>query len=510
MKIAVIGTGLSGYGAIQYLIQNNLEFDIYDVGERENLEIQDLKKRLKNSDTKFWKKEDISLLKSFSNFKNKIIRKKYFGSEYIYKNLSSSSKNNVYIPYSHALGGYSNVWSANAFALDKKILNDWPEESVPNLNDYNEVIKNVEYDEESNDFKNLFPNLKSEKSKKKNSEISEYVFNKLKQINTKNFLSGKIRSLINYNDKIKNSCNYCGFCFTGCAYGSIFNTKDEILNFLNKKNVNFFNSFELISFKEINGKVHLSLKKKGEVHIKVYDKVFIGAGTVNTTKIIAKSLSLYDKELKIKYALSFVIPALFNNKFKFKWPNLNTLPSNAFVFKKDDFKNWIYGHISETNELILNYFKYFKIDSFLKKFLSSFIKKFFTVQIQVGFNEKFYYSFILKKNNSIEIERKTLELKSISKNIEKFVSDRLSKIGFITIPFFTKITSLDDNYYLGSSFPMSKTKNNYNLDLIGRPFGFRNTHIIDSTSFPSIPSVGFGFLCMANSYRITKSSLSSV
>ena len=262
MKIAVIGTGLSGYGAIKYLIQKNFEFDIYDVGERENLEIQDLKERLKNSNTKNWKKEDISLLKSYSNFKNKVIRKKYFGSEYIYKNLNSSSKKNIYIPYSHALGGYSNVWSANAFALDKKILNDWPEESIPNLNDYNEVIKNIEYDEESNDFKNLFPNLKSEKSKKKSSEISEYVFDKLKKINTKNFLSGKIRSLINYNDKTQNACKYCGFCFTGCAYGSIFNTKDEVLNFLNNKNVNFFDSFELIKFEEINGKVHLSLKKK--------------------------------------------------------------------------------------------------------------------------------------------------------------------------------------------------------------------------------------------------------
>ena len=106
---------------------------------------------------------------------------------------------------------------------------------------------------------------------------------------------------------------------------------------------------------------------------------------------------MFDKELKIKYALSFVIPALFNNKFKFKWPNLNTLPSNAFVFKTNDFKNWIYGHISETNELILNYFKYFKIGGFLNKFLSSLIKKIFTVQIQVGFNEEFYYSVILKK-----------------------------------------------------------------------------------------------------------------
>ena len=167
MKIAVIGTGLSGYGAIKYLIQKNFEFDIYDVGERENLEIQDLKERLKNSNTKNWKKEDISLLKSYSNFKNKVIRKKYFGSEYIYKNLNSSSKKNIYIPYSHALGRYSNVWSANAFALDKKILNDWPEESIPNLNDYNEVIKILNTMRNQMILKNLFPilNLKNLKEK---------------------------------------------------------------------------------------------------------------------------------------------------------------------------------------------------------------------------------------------------------------------------------------------------------------------------------------------------------
>ena len=57
--------------------------------------------------------------------------------------------------------------------------------------------------------------------------------------------------------------------------------------------------------------------------------------------------------------------------------------------------------------------------------------------------------------------------------------------------------------HLGSSFPMrEKPKQITDTDLLGRLKNHKNTHIIDSSVLPNIPSTTIALLTMANAKRI--------
>ena len=44
-------------------------------------------------------------------------------------------------------------------------------------------------------------------------------------------------------------------------------------------------------------------------------------------------------------------------------------------------------------------------------------------------------------------------------------------------------------------------------DNLGRPFGWKHVHIVDTSVLPSIPGTSIGLLAMANAHRIASEAL---
>ena len=57
-------------------------------------------------------------------------------------------------------------------------------------------------------------------------------------------------------------------------------------------------------------------------------------------------------------------------------------------------------------------------------------------------------------------------------------------------------------FHSGGSFPMRERPGELECDVLGRPTGFSRVHVVDSTSFPSIPSTTITLTVMANAHRI--------
>lgn len=71
-------------------------------------------------------------------------------------------------------------------------------------------------------------------------------------------------------------------------------------------------------------------------------------------------------------------------------------------------------------------------------------------------------------------------------------------LGFLRQDSFSSL-----GYHFGSSFPMcEEPKLPTDTDLLGRPFGWKNVHIVDTSVLPSIPATSIGLLTMANAHRI--------
>jgi hypothetical protein len=57
-------------------------------------------------------------------------------------------------------------------------------------------------------------------------------------------------------------------------------------------------------------------------------------------------------------------------------------------------------------------------------------------------------------------------------------------------------------YHVGGAFPMRARPGPFQSDVLGRPSGFERVHLVDSTTFPSIPASTVTFTVLANAHRI--------
>lgn len=372
MKVAVIGTGLSAYGSIKALLDIGIKPVVFDIGDIAESSVIKFKKKLSKKNPSSWSNEDISKMENFNNIKNKIVRKLFFGSSFLYKDLDNSNNS---LTYTSALGGYSNVWSASALIPTESDLTSWPKESIPTYEDYLNVCKNIPYSGYDDNLKKLFKHPSDINFKIRYPKNIIKLKEKIDLINDKNFFSGYARYFVNVGEKNnKNSCKYCGFCMTGCAYDSIFNS-GNIINKLNvEKKIILKKKYTLQKFLKDKKKITLIFDNDTKVKIFHFDKVFIGAGSLNTTKIIVNSLNLYEDNIKFKYATYAVAPMLYYNN-KFNWPRKNTLSPIFLEFKNKKIRNWIHCQINEPNEIVLSFLKYFKFNNFFRFFYNFFLSK---------------------------------------------------------------------------------------------------------------------------------------
>lgn len=76
------------------------------------------------------------------------------------------------------------------------------------------------------------------------------------------------------------------------------------------------------------------------------------------------------------------------------------------------------------------------------------------------------------------------------------------ELGFTAIRPLIEITAPGRGFHAGGSFPMSRRPRSGETDLLGRPFGYARVHLVDASTFPTIPATTITLAVMANAHRI--------
>jgi hypothetical protein len=502
MKVAIIGSGLASYASCIVLEKKKIIPDVYDVGEDIPKEIENFKLRLKK---KFgnWSRLNIQMLNNFSKTeKNKFPRKKLFGSDFIYNYYDKSDlRNNP--SFSNAFGGFSNVWSASALFPNVNDLKNWPKKALPKLSIYKKYFMHLPYTSENDNLEKYFPNLKKNFDKIQYDEKIVNLKKKLNDINDNNFITGSPRIFIETKKKDL-KCKFCGYCMTGCVFDSIFNSKIGFKELINNKKINYFKNHEVVELKKIKNKVRIYFKESNK--FVDYDKVFVGAGALSTTRIILNSLKKI-KKVSLNHAALFVIPLISLKSFFFKWPKMNTLSKIFIELRNNKKDNWSHFQLNQPSEIVMNKMRYFQFNFFPFNIFYRFIfKRLFTLTGTLHSNLSGKYVVSLsKKNHKLNIKyiKNTLLKKNIKK-IYSLLSKKLLQVKFFSSSYLINFGSKADNYYLGGSFPMrEKVIKNIHTNILGEFKNLKSVHLIDSSIFPSIPATTLGLLIMLNSARIT-------
>ena len=478
-KVLIVGSGLAAYGACLALIKrNDVEIDLCDIG---------LKKPYKGQ-------PEVSLPNA----------KDHNSSFYAYGlndnrwNINLISKR---MCSSHAYGGFSKVWSGSFLRPRDEDLTDWPADSIPSDEDYRSIIRTIKVSYQPDELNEVFP-------------ISGKIMHKEPQ---KKIYLGKSRIALNIHKKRGES-----------RTATPFDTSIIFSEWIKKGFINYYGDTRLINVKKVEQFLEAHMEVSGKKKIIKYEKIFIGAGCINTTAIVDRSLYKFGtREYSIK-----LVPHLVQGLIKLSFSKSN----NNHLFNAEDnygFPTYFLEHRNKSTGYFwshtqigqINDFVFRKIFSKKLEFMFPLISKMISI-----FNFSLtVFNSNLRKDSKMKIsisKSKGIITQSILINEEEYKCDnkmylttklallsKFLKLRLIPIPFSFLISKIFLKnslgvWHFGGTLPMKKnSKIKTCCNSSGELLGQKGLFIIDTSSFPSIPGSTIGMLTMANAYRIAKKAI---
>ncbi|MCH9631813.1 MAG: hypothetical protein S4CHLAM6_01310 [Chlamydiae bacterium] len=518
-RVVIIGSGLAAVAAAKALVENNIKPLVLDCGIKRPAHVASLISKLSSVHPNEWSEEDRKkMMANPTVFDNKSYPKKLsFGSDYFYSKIFGEN----FPPSSQAYGGFSVGWGSSSMPANDCDMTRWPIKQADLLEHYTSILKSVPYSACEDGLSENFPILSDRANPLCLSMASSSLINsmqkKSKQLKEKFAVFGQARLLIEAKSTLKTGCRYCGSCMSGCAYGSIYNATDDLDKLIQKGLVDYRANVTVQTLSEERGVVKVTFINEFGSQVSIdSSRVFLAAGAVNSTKIIAESRGIYDQDIPLLTTLGFVLPVVRMKRSKLEWPNINTEPGVFLEYKVPNLSNhWVHCQLTPVNELALVKLGIVRNGKLAK---NSIKKRLFEHIVIANCNmhsdHGVEYNLRLKKENegsaSFEYSRSKVKRAQCSINL---AAKRLSSLmrTFKCYPISKLMNSSVNSfgYHLGGSLPMRlvPTKKN-ETNILGSPMGWSKIHVIDSSVFPTLPGTTIGLLAMANARRIVKSVVS--
>ena len=408
---------------------------------------------------------------------------------------------------SRSFGGLSNVWGANSLRFLKSDFDKWPI-SYDKLKDYYEECEAVMKVSHFND--KISEEFEINKNKFDENKLNLYsnfikIFFSEKKYNKNELIAGFSRVALNP------EANNCSGCFFGCDH--VFNTKEYFKQLIDNKDIEYKANLTLKRFSLKNNLIELEFNNSSKEKI-LTKKLFIGAGSVQTPKIVMNSLE-NKIDFKIMESQYFLIPCFYLGKDFEVNAKHHTLSQAQIVFKKN-IRHKL-GNVSyevKYDQKLINLILSKKF-GFISKFIPDFFKKrIFVITCQIGSDYSIYSAIIRKEDQKLNVIENKGNKEKIKTEISKQIKILGNEFNFLSLNFFSKLGNFGRGYHLGASIPMlDENKSNINETKFlhtkknGEITKYKNVFIIDSSNFTNIPSGSLSLTIMANALRIGAESI---
>lgn len=483
MKIAVIGSGPSGWAVTKKLTELGHDVTIIDTS-------------LIESDATC---DDINKIDATLN------RKLYFGSDLPYRNfpfgpsLNSQGVNPI---LSFARGGLSLVWGATMLPYCKEDTSNWPFDISTLENEFRELSKMIPITGASDGLSLTYGNFYSRRGIMPSNRIVN-ILEHFARINVPEIQVGLSRLAVETGTHAIKGCVYCNKCINGCPLNLIWSSNDSTFKEKNLK-------LRVLKLSESSTGVEIEVVDiVGKQQVLVgFEKVFLAAGPLESFRILASSNIVNDTEV-LKDSATFFIPL-------FALPKLGRLHQNSFglsqlfirLNKNESSPASQYQLYEYSDDLIVRAKKALSFGAIIPNSILRFFLKRMLVAIGYldGANSPSIQMRLLEDGSllsTLDTTGKTFKERnqSIKIAIKRF-STYVSKCGLLPIPFLTQIAVPGEGVHFGSWLPMGDKS-----DLLGRPIGSKNVHVVDSSVLPTIAPGPITFTVMANARRIAEESV---
>ncbi len=510
----ILGTGPTAIAAAYALRRLGVPFEVLDVAYDLEPEREAMVETLAATEPADWPRQHVETLFPPPVTSAQGVEKRFtFGSNFPYERPQciSCSTTQCKIDLSHGLGGFGNVWGAAMLPYTDHDMGDWPIFSADLADSYRNLSQFVPISADLDNLEESFPLYHDKTTALTKSEQTQALLNFLDSrepaLRRKGIGFGRARVAVDSSGG-PSTCHYCGYCLEGCPYGSIFNPR-LLWKKLELDGTKIHKGFYAIEFEEEADGVTLSTVnvRDGSLHKVPVKRLFVGIGAISTTRLIARSIKLLNKPIHIQDSQYFFFPFLSYRRAK----DLAVRFTLAEVF------------FEILNPALSNNYVHFQVyglsDMFRRTIRSMFPSLFQRRLVLDNIEGRFYLfqGFLHSSDsghleltvNSSEATRDEIQIRGVANPAALQVAGRSQALlrrtlaGFgIVPPLNLTMVAPGRSFHAGGSFPMGKRNTLYSSDLLGRPAGLSRIHILDASTFPSIPAATITYTAMANSDRV--------
>lgn len=521
--IVIVGSGPAAAGAAISLSETD-DVLVVDVGSRLDPAIGQLVSQVhqgKGTD------EALRALQVRSNTPQRASRsalpeKRVFGSDYPFRDegqrngVSAVGSANATV-ISGAYGGFSNVWGSQVMPYSRATFRDWPfsyDELAPH---YEVVLRNIPYAGEQDALADVFPLMTDAMPlpplSRRSAAVLERALDHHLDLDSHGVRVGRARLALD-----ARGCVSCGNCLTGCPYDLIYSARHTLTPLVQHRSIRYEPGYLVVRVgEEPEGSPFVDMVSvtTGERHRVNADAVFLAAGAIGTTRIVANSLNLGTCRVTAQESVQFVVPFLSGSAYDIT-SDSGSFTLNQFNIALSLDKDWYdvaqvhcYPYNDGIRQAIPRVFQTPWARSLGDQLLKhtsiglGYLPSWRSPSIELHFSAA-SDSFWKLPSLSVDGYRESLWKNATARRFVKRLLQVAPAIDlWPAVPgiFFAGPAK---SYHFGGTFPHSRHPADGRLttDVAGRLPNWHNVHLIDGSVLPTIAATTFTLTVMANAHRI--------
>lgn len=509
----VLGTGPTAIAAAYAFRRLGVPFEVLDVAYDLEPEREAMLQTLAATGPGDWPSQYVeSLFPPPATSARGVEKRLSFGSTFPYERPQciSCSTTDCTIDLSHGLGGFGNVWGAAILPYTDRDLCDWPISCIDLADSFRNISRFVPISGESDQQERSFPfyhdQITSLRKSEQTAALLEFLARHATELENKGIISGRARVAVDSTGG-PSGCHYCGRCLDGCPYGSIFNPRLLWRSF-EREGTKIHKGFYAIEFEEDAGGVTLSTVDVRDGSLRQFHvgRLFVGMGAISTTRLIARSIKLLNQPIRIQDSQYFFFPLLSYHKAKELAVRFTLAEVFLEIHSPEISNNYVHFQVYGLSDMFHRTIQSVVPSPLRNKYVLHAIQsRFYLVQGFLHSSESAHLELTITSARPTKDE---IHIRGVANPIARQVARRAqgnlrhSLAGFGVIPPLNlTMVAPGRSFHAGGSFPMGGADTTYRSDLLGRPAGLGRVHLLDASTFPSIPATTIAYTAMANADR---------
>lgn len=520
----VIGSGHAGIACAVTLVEAGLHVTLLDGGVQLEPSTEALVNTMSRREKDQWTRAELDSIKGGVSASAKGVQlKRIFGSDFPFREanelLPRKASGVGHLTPSLAVGGFSNVWGAAALPFSTRDLQGWPISSEDLDPFYRSVTRFMPLTGAEDDLRELFPIHTVQPDSLARSKQAERMYASLQRrrdsLKQRGFIFGEPRLAVRGGKRTTQQgaqCRYCGLCLFGCPYGLIYSTNETLAYLKTFKNFHYIPDIVIEHISEGQGQI--TVRGAHRLTTESFElcgtAAFLGAGVLGSSRILMRSLNMYDTPVQLKVSEYFMLPLLSLLKTaRVSTEALHTM-AQIFIEFVDPLKSGQSSHMQ-----VYTYSEIFAMGLYhmvgplrplLKMFESEILGRLSVIQGYIHSDDSSSIELTLSRRENCDL----LTMQGLKnpvadiavKKLARKLSRALLPSGIIPVLPMLNVGTPGEGRHAGGSFPMRLNPKFGETDVYGRPCGFERLHVVDATVFPTVPASTITFTAMANAQRI--------